>query len=135
MSHSILDTVSDDLAPLARAAAIQEEAARVGFDWPDTSGMIAKIEEETRELRTACGRGERDEMSEEIGDLLLVLVNLARTEGFDPEACLREACSKFERRFRSLEADLASQGKQISAQSPDALEALWQKAKERGGGP
>jgi ATP diphosphatase len=131
MSRSILDAVSDDLAPLARAAAIQEAAARVGFDWPDTSGMISKIEEETHELRAACGRAKKDEMSEEIGDLLLVLVNIARAEGLDLEACLREACSKFERRFRSLEADLASQGKQFSAQSPGALEALWKKAKEK----
>ena len=131
MSRSILDAVSDDLAPLARAVAIQHEAARVGFDWPDTFGMIAKIEEEAGELRVACGRGEKSEMREEIGDLLLVLVNVARAEGFDPEACLREACSKFERRFRSLEIDLASQGKQFSAQSLDALEALWEKAKEK----
>lgn len=130
MSRSILDNLSDDLAPLARAAAIQEEAARVGFDWPDTFGIIAKIEEETRELRDACKRGEKDEIREEIGDLLLVLVNVARAEGFDPEACLREACAKFERRFRFLEADLASQGKQFSTQPLDALEALWEKAKK-----
>lgn len=129
MKRSILDNLSDDLAPLARAVAIQKEAARVGFDWPDTFGIIAKIEEETRELREACERGEKSEMREEIGDLLLVLVNVARAEGLDPEACLREACSKFEHRFRSLEADLASQGKQFSTQSLDDLEALWEKAK------
>ncbi len=74
-------------------------------------------------------------MREEIGDLLLVLVNIARAEGFDPEECLRGACSKFERRFRSLEIDLASQGKQFSTQSLDTLEALWEKAKMKEGGP
>ncbi|MFQ5457624.1 MAG: MazG nucleotide pyrophosphohydrolase domain-containing protein [Myxococcota bacterium] len=134
MSQSILDAVPDDLAPVARAAAVQAMAARAGFDWPDTAAMMAKIAEEAAELRAACASGDKEALREELGDLLLILVNVARAEGLDAAACLQSACGKFERRFRLLEADLAARGRRIRDETPGALDALWERVKTQEGG-
>jgi ATP diphosphatase len=118
---------------MERAHAVQVEAARVGFDWPDVGAMIEKIREETRELSTAWAQGDRRSIAEEIGDLLLVLVNVARAQELDAGSCLAEACTKFERRFRAMESRLASSGRKLGGETPGAMDALWRemKAKEK----
>lgn len=134
MNDSILDVLPAGLASLERAHRMQAEAAAVGFDWPDAVSMVEKVREELDELADACARRDADALREEIGDLLFVLVNLARFEGLRAGARLDQACGKFERRFRAMEAALLAEGKRMRGQSAEALEALWQRAKrgERG---
>ncbi|GLS99046.1 nucleoside triphosphate pyrophosphohydrolase [Sphingobium jiangsuense] len=126
---SALAGVASALPALLRAEKLQKRAARTGFDWPDSEGVIAKIGEELEEVRAAASAPEREE---EIGDLLFAVVNLARHMKVDPEQALRQANRKFERRFRSMEAQA---GEDFAALSLDAKEELWQKAKgkERAG--
>jgi len=118
-----LDGVALGLPALLRAEKLQKRAARVGFDWPDTDGARAKIDEELAEVEAAASEAER---TEEIGDLLFAVVNWARKHGVDPEAALRHANSKFERRFRAMEAEA---GEAFAGLDLDAKEALWVKAK------
>jgi ATP diphosphatase len=105
----------------------------VGFDWPEIDGVIAKMHEEIDELFAARTTGEPAAVEEEIGDLLFTAANLARHLHIDPEHALRAANRKFERRFRAVEALLKESGADWSAQSPEALDQLWQtiKAGER----
>jgi ATP diphosphatase len=120
---SALAGVAPALPALSRAEKLQRRAARVGFDWPDPSGPRAKIAEELRELDEAATPDEREA---ELGDLLFSVVNYARHLGIDPEAALRNASSRFERRFRYVEK-IAS--KPLKEMDIDALETLWQRAK------
>jgi nucleoside triphosphate diphosphatase len=107
---------------LERAAKLQRRAARVGFDWPDVSGPRAKIDEELAELDAEI---DHDRKLDELGDLLFAVVNLARHLNVEPEAALREANRKFERRFRAIEQEPG-----FEAMSLDEKEALWTKAKK-----
>ena len=118
---SALDGVAQALPALDRAAKLQRRAARTGFDWPDSAGPRAKIEEELGELDA-----ERDQARrvEELGDLLFAVVNLARHLKIDPEDALRQANRKFERRFRSIETAPG-----FEAMSLDEKEELWAAAK------
>ena len=118
--QSALAGVALALPALERAAKLQKRAARTGFDWPDASGPLAKIDEELTELAEAAP-GDRNE---ELGDLLFAVVNLARHLKIDPEDALRQANRKFERRFRSIETALG-----FSTLSLDQMEALWQASK------
>jgi ATP diphosphatase len=111
------------LPALKRAEKIQNRAARVGFDWPDAAGPRAKIDEELAEIEGATNDEDR---AGELGDLLFSVVNYARHLGIDPEAALREATARFERRFRRVEAIT---DKPLKSLDIDALEALWQEAK------
>ncbi|BBD97810.1 nucleoside triphosphate pyrophosphohydrolase [Sphingobium amiense] len=120
---SALAGVASALPALLRAEKLQKRAARTGFDWPDTGGAIAKVEEELDEVRTAPDQAAREE---EVGDLLFAVVNLARHLNVDAEVALRSANSKFERRFRAME-DMAAG--EFPALPLDAQEALWQRAK------
>ncbi|WP_311270978.1 nucleoside triphosphate pyrophosphohydrolase [Sphingobium sp. WCS2017Hpa-17] len=122
---SALAGVATALPALLRAEKLQKRAARTGFEWPDTGGVIEKIVEELDEVRNAATQDEREE---EVGDLLFSVVNLARYLKVDPEVALRKANGKFDRRFRSME-DMA--GSEFNALSLDAKEALWQRAKRR----
>ena len=122
-SASALDGVALSLPALLRAEKLQKRAARVGFDWPDASGPRAKIDEELAEVEAAAA----SEVEEEIGDLLFSVVNWARHQGIDPEAALRAANAKFERRFRRMEARVHND---LSGRSLNELEALWQDAKQ-----
>ena len=125
---SALAGVATTLPALLRAEKLQRRAARTGFDWPDTQGVYEKIEEELEEVATAQTHSESEE---EVGDLLFAVVNLARHLSVDPETALRRTNAKFERRFRSAEA----QGGAAFATMPlEEKEALWQRAKaqERG---
>src|SRR5690349_12304547 len=119
---SALAGVALALPALERAAKLQRRAARVGFDWPDVSGPRAKIDEELAELDAET---EHDRKLEELGDLLFAVVNLSRHLNIEPEAALREANRKFERRFREIE-----QAPGFTDMSLDQMEALWQRAKK-----
>ena len=120
---SALAGVALALPALERAAKLQRRAARVGFDWPDAEGPRAKIDEELAELDAET---EHPRMLEELGDLLFAVVNLARHLNIEPEAALREANAKFEKRFRAMER--LAEGK-FPDLDLNAQEALWEHAK------
>jgi ATP diphosphatase len=120
---SALAGVAIGLPALLRAEKLQKRAARTGFDWPDPSGARAKIDEELAEVEAASDA----EREEEIGDLLFAVVNWARKLGVDPEAALRAANAKFERRFRAMEAEA---GDDFVSLDLDAKEVLWQAVKQ-----
>lgn len=123
-SDSALDGVATALPALLRAEKLQKRAARTGFDWPDTDGPRGKIDEEIAEVEDAKNDVER---VEEIGDLLFAVVNWARHLKIDPEAALRAANAKFERRFRSMEERA---GAEFPSLSLGAMEELWLAAKK-----
>ncbi|TPG42967.1 nucleoside triphosphate pyrophosphohydrolase [Sphingomonas koreensis] len=126
-SSSALDGVALGLPALLRAEKIQKRAARVGFDWPDPAGARAKIAEELAEVEAAATDAERND---EIGDLLFATVNWARKLGVEPEAALRAATAKFERRFRAMESEA---GDGFARLDLDDKEALWQTVKRSAG--
>ncbi|WP_280842847.1 nucleoside triphosphate pyrophosphohydrolase [Pararoseomonas baculiformis] len=124
-----LSGVAVNLPALTRAAKLTRRAARVGFDWPDAASVLDKLEEEAAELRAELPRAEPSRIADELGDLLFVLANLARKLDLDPEACLRGANAKFERRFGVIEARLAAEGRSPADASLEEMEAHWQEAK------
>lgn len=131
-SPSVLDGIGAALPALSRAAKIQDRAARVGFDWPDVGGVLAKIDEEMAEIREALAAGApAEKVAEELGDLFFSCVNLARRLGSEPEGTLREATRKFETRFRAIEAALALSGTKVGDASLAELEAEWTRVKEQ----
>ena len=121
-AESALDGVAIGLPALLRAEKLQKRAARTGFDWPDANGPRAKIDEEIAEVEAATTPAE---IEEEVGDLLFAVVNWARKLGIDPEAALRAANGKFERRFKAMEAA----DERFAERSLDEQEALWQRTK------
>ena len=128
-----LDGVAVGLPALLRAYKLQKRAARVGFDWPDTGDVIAKIQEEAAELVEARDTLTQAEQFEEFGDLMFVMANLGRHLGIEPEAALRAANAKFTRRFAGVEAKLAAHGKTPEQSDLAEMDALWDavKADER----
>ncbi|SMX50404.1 nucleoside triphosphate pyrophosphohydrolase [Maliponia aquimaris] len=124
--QGVLDGVAQGLPALLRAVKLQKRAARVGFDWPSTDEVMDKLREEMDELRQAPDDAAR---FEEFGDLLFVMANLGRHMGIDPEAALRAANAKFTRRFRSIEAALAAQGRRPEDSDLAEMDALWDAAK------
>lgn len=124
----VLAGVPRSLPSLLRAYEIGTRVASVGFDWPDTAGVVDKIEEEVRELREAVGQSPA-RAAEELGDLLFSIANLARKLQIEPESALREANEKFTGRFAAVEADLEARGSSVHAASMDELEAAWQRIK------
>jgi MazG family protein len=128
---SVLDGVAVGLPALARAVKLQNRAARVGFDWPDVAPVLDKIGEEIDELRAelADPRRDTDRLEDELGDMLFVLANLGRHLQIDPEAALRRANAKFERRFHRIEALLAERGKRPEESDLAEMDALWDQAK------
>jgi len=121
---SALDGIPLGLPALTRAEKIQKRAARIGFDWPDASGPRLKIDEELAEVEAAQ---DEEELAAEIGDLLFAVVNYARHRHVDPEQALRTATTRFETRFRLVEARA---GRALTGMTIDKLEALWQHAKQ-----
>ena len=128
-----LDGVARALPALLRAEKIQKRAARVGFDWKQTGPVIDKIEEELGELRAELEAGDIDQarLTDELGDVLFAVANLARHCKIDPEAALRATNDKFERRFRHIERRLAEAGRKPADATLEEMEALWQEAKTR----
>lgn len=132
---SVLDGVPRSAPALVRAQRIGEKAARVGFDWPDVAGPLDKLDEEQLELRRAVEGGRREEIEDELGDVLFSVVNLARALGIEAEAALDGAVRKFERRFRGVERRATAAGRRLEAMDLDAMEALWQAEKADEGAP
>jgi MazG family protein len=126
---AVLAGVTQGLPALLRAVKLQNRAARVGFDWPDKRPVLAKIHEELEELEVEIESGGSDRIAEEFGDFLFVVANLARHLKLDPEASLRAANRKFERRFSQMETILNSEGKQLADCDLDTMDAAWDKAK------
>ncbi len=126
---SLLDDVPLALPALTRAEKLQKAAARVGFDWPDTEGVVAKLCEEARELEEAMASGSKDRVEDELGDVLFSLVNLARHLKLDPEKALRRANHKFASRFAHIESMAADEGRQLKELSASDLDRLWNAAK------
>jgi uncharacterized protein YabN with tetrapyrrole methylase and pyrophosphatase domain len=118
-------------SPLLVAQEVQERAARVGFDWPDTKGPIGKVKEELAEVERATGNGQRDAIEDEIGDLLFAVVNLARKLGIDPDAALQRANEKFSGRFAELERLATARGLKLGRASLEELDKLWEEVKAR----
>ena len=126
IAKSALDGISASLPALASSQEMQERAANLGYDWPSIEGVLDKVTEELAELRAA---GTDAEWAEEFGDLLFVLVNVARRHGIESEAALRAANDKFRRRFRSVERQAAEQGIALRDLDFAALDELWHAAK------
>ena len=114
---------------LSRALKLQEKAAKVGFDWNDVHAVLEKIREEIAEVEAEIAEGSAEALSNEVGDLLFAAVNLARHLKVDPEAALRGANDKFERRFAHIENRLAEGGRTPESASLDEMERLWVEAK------
>lgn len=121
-----LDAVSRSMPALAEAAKIGSKAAKVGFDWPEVGGVIAKLKEETAELEVELTRGDLVAASEEVGDLLFTAANLARHVKVDAELSLRDANAKFRRRFATMEA---ASTRPLEELRPEELEQLWSRSK------
>lgn len=125
----VLDGVALGLPALTRAVKLQKRAARVGFDWPSTTQVLAKLREEMEELTEARDSLGEAEILEEFGDLLFVMANLARHLNVDPEAALRGANAKFTRRFGRIEDWLAEAGKRPDQSDLAEMDGLWNRAK------
>ena len=126
---SALAGVPVALPALTRALKLQERAGKVGFDWNDPRAVIAKLREEIEEVEAEIEGGSPEALAGEVGDLLFAAVNLARHLDVDPDAALRGANAKFERRFGHIERRLAENGRRPETTSLDAMEALWIEAK------
>lgn len=149
---SLLGGVSRAMPALLEAHKLSLKAAGVGFDWPDISGLFAKLQEETAELQKeiaglphppqpaarsiAGSQGQpmseapRLRLEDELGDMLFVLVNIARYLSIDPESSLRKTNAKFRRRFAHVESEIRKTGRELSAASLDEMEAAWQRSKQ-----
>ena len=114
---------------LTEALKLQEQAARVGFDWSDPAPILDKIEEEIAELREALAEGKPEKVSDELGDLIFALVNIGRHVKADPENALRGTNTKFRRRFNHIETSLSDSGETLQEASLERMEDLWQAAK------
>ncbi len=125
----VLDGVALGLPALTRAVKLQNRAARVGFDWPDVGDVLDKLVEETAEVVEARDQLGPEALAEEFGDLMFVMANLARHLDIDPEEALRNANTKFTRRFGAIEAALAAQGRRPEDSDLAEMDALWDAAK------
>jgi len=126
----VLGDVPVGLPAMLRAVKLTKRAARVGFDWPDATAVIVKLQEEVIELEAEIASGDKEKARQELGDLLFVCANLARKLGADPEDALRFANAKFARRFAFIEARLADAGRSPTDATLDEMEAIWTQAKQ-----
>jgi ATP diphosphatase len=126
--------VPTGLPALTRAMKLTSRAARVGFDWPDAEQVLVKLDEEIQELRAELGNADPARLTDEVGDMLFVLANLARKLNLDPETCLRHANEKFTRRFNAMERHFETQAQSLADLPLAQMEAGWQRIKsaERG---
>jgi tetrapyrrole methylase family protein / MazG family protein len=129
-AESLLASIPKGLPALLQAHQYQVRAAKVGFDWDDVADVRAKVDEELAEINAALG--DPDELAKEVGDLLFALVNWARWLGVEPENALREANSRFSRRFQYVEQAASASGKAMSEHTLEELDAYWNEAKARG---
>ena len=126
-----IDDIPQALPALIRAAKVGKKASKVGFDWPEVSGPLEKVEEELGELRQAITSGDRAALEHELGDLLFAAVNVSRHLDVDPELALRAATERFLDRFAHVRDRLAQEGHAPKDVSLDRLDELWNEAKAR----
>lgn len=126
-----LASLPDALPALMRAQKAQSKVARVNFDWTELRDVIAKVEEELRELKHAIEGEDRQEIEDEVGDLFFAVVNLARKSKLDAETVLQAATDKFVRRFNSLEDELRARGKKLGDVALAELDQVWNEIKAR----
>jgi ATP diphosphatase len=127
--HGALSDVPRALPALARAAKLGRRARRVGFDWPGAAGVRAKIDEELAEIDAALAAQEREQVADEIGDLLFTVANWARHLEVDAEDALRRAALKFERRFECMEQVAQRRGRALHELDAAQWDQLWREAK------
>ena len=125
-----LDGIANNLPALKRSQKIQDRASKAGFDWPDTEGIISKIKEETKEIEDAIKLNDTNLIKEEIGDLLMIVTNLAQKLNIDSEGALKDSSNKFIDRFRYIENELKKMDKEISKVSFQELDSLWDESKK-----
>ena len=125
----VLQSVSKALPALMRSAKVQHKAAKVGFDWPDISGALDKVTEETRELKEAIDYGSWEDRMEELGDLLFSVVNVSRFLKVEPEQALSFSCNKFILRFEKMEQLAKEREADMASMSLEQLDSLWDEAK------
>ncbi len=128
--ESILDEVPVHFPALLEGLKLTKKAAKVGFDWENAGQIFDKLHEEISELKEAITRGDTDNAAEEIGDLLFVVMNLARHLDIEPETALKKTNRKFRQRFKFIEDDLKRDGKDLEAASLGEMDDLWNKSKE-----
>lgn len=129
---SVLDDIPLALPALQRAEKLQKRASVQGFDWDNPMPVIDKIEEEIAELREAIASGQQEHVQDELGDVFFALANLSRHLNVKSEVALRGTNNKFTRRFRFVESELTKQGIVMSDADLAVMDALWDKAKEKG---
>lgn len=129
----LVDDIPDALPALFRAEKIQRRVARVGFDWQDTGPALDKVEEEFREFREALESGDHEHATEELGDILFALVNVARHKNICAEEALRGCNKKFSRRFRFIEDACRKAGIEIKKATLEQLDVFWEQSKEHVG--
>jgi MazG family protein len=129
--ESAMDGVALALPALMRAHKLQKRAARAGFDWPDVDGVMDKMDEEIREFKEAFAEQSSERINEEFGDLLFTIVNLGRKLDIDPETELRNANSKFEKRYRGMEREFNKEGKVIEDADTVQMEEMWRRQKQK----
>lgn len=127
----LLDGVPRSVPALVEASQISSRAAKAGFDWENAEQVLGKLEEELHELAEARRTASHEEIEGEIGDILFVLVNLARFTKVDPEQALRKSNAKFRRRFAHVERGLKERGKSLEQSDIQEMESLWQEAKAK----
>lgn len=127
--ESILDDVPVHFPALLEALKVTKKAAKVGFDWDAVEPIFEKLGEEVDELKAAIGDGQKADIEEEIGDLLFVVVNLARHLDVEPETALKRTNRKFRARFKFIEDNLKEKGRSAEEANPDEMEELWNAAK------
>ena len=128
----ILDGIAINLPALKRSQKIQKRAAKVGFDWPDSKGVFKKIKEEIRELEEAIESKDQESMKEEVGDLLMIITNLADRLDVDSEEALKGSNEKFINRFSYIESKLNDSDKKFEDSSLAFLDELWDESKKLG---
>jgi len=129
--RSTLAGLPTTLPPLLMAYRLQERAAGIGFDWPDVRGPLAKVKEETAELEKELGAGRREQVEEEIGDLLFAAVNLARKHGIEAGQALERSNLKFMQRFEKVEKLAEERGLEMGRATLEQLDGLWNEVKAR----
>jgi len=127
--RGLLDGIPRSLPALRKAQEAGRRAARAGFDWTGTEGVLEKIREETRELEEALAAGSKERTGEEIGDLLFSVVNLARHVSVDAEDALGTTVRKFRHRFRYIEQELGRRGRPLAAATLEEMDRLWEESK------
>ena len=130
--ESILEGVPEALPSLLRAHRLQNRAASVGFDWNKVGDALKKLDEELKEFKKALETKEKNEIGEELGDILFMLVNVSRFIGVNPEDALRKTIAKFISRFRYIEMKAADNGRKLSDMTLSEMEKLWEEAKDKG---